>query len=214
MLRLDKKTSLLILLVILCIAGFLRLYALDTIPPALYPDEAINGNDAFTNPGKVFYPENNGREGLYMNLIAVSFKVLNPSPFSLRLVSAIIGILTVLGLYLLTKELFQDSKFSSAKNGQKIQNSSKIALLASFFLATSFWHINFSRIGFRGILLPFILVFSFYFIFQGLKKKNVFSIIASGIFFGLGFYTYSSFRLAFLILPFIVFPYWFFYRLE
>jgi 4-amino-4-deoxy-L-arabinose transferase-like glycosyltransferase len=214
MLKLDKKTSFLVLLIILFIAGFLRLYALDTVPPGLYPDEAMNANDAFTNPGKVFYPENGGREGLYMNLAAMSFKIFNPSPFSLRLVSAIIGILTVFGLYLLTKELFQNSKFLPAQNGQKIQNSTKVALLASFLLAISFWHINFSRIGFRGILLPFILVFSFYFFFQGLKKKNIFSIVISGLFFGLGFYTYSSFRLAFLILPFIIIPYWFFYRKE
>jgi hypothetical protein len=47
-----------------------------------------------------------------------------------------------------------------------------------------------------------------------LRKKNIFHIIVSGIFFGLGFYTYSSFRLAFLILPFIVIPYFFLYKKE
>ena len=106
MIKLDKKICFLILLVILFIAGFLRLYALDSSPPGIQPDEAMNANDAFTSPGKVFYPENGGREGLYMNLTALSFRIFGPSPFSLRLVSALIGILTVLGLYFLTKELF------------------------------------------------------------------------------------------------------------
>ena len=204
--KINKKVIIL-LGIILVIAGFLRLYALDTTPPGLYPDEAMNANDALTNPGKVFYPENNGREGLYMNLVNLSFKIFGPSPFSLRFVSAIIGIFTILGLYLLSKELFQNLKF-------KTENSNLLALLASFFLAISFWHINFSRIGFRRAFLPFVLVFCFYFFFQGLRKKNMFQIIISGIFFGLGFYTYSSFRLAFLILPFIVIPYFFLFKKE
>ncbi len=204
--KLDKKVIFL-LLGILLIGGFLRIYSLNTTPPGLYPDEAMNANDALTNPGKVFYPENNGREGLYMNLVALDFKIFGASPFSLRITSAFIGILTILGLYFLTKELFTNLKFS-------VQNSKKLALISSFFLSISFWHINFSRIGFRGILLPFVLVFSFYYFFLGLRKHNRASIIASAIFFGLGFYTYSSFRLAFLILPFIVIPYWFVYKKE
>ncbi|MEA3453079.1 MAG: glycosyltransferase family 39 protein [Patescibacteria group bacterium] len=203
----TNKKTIIFLGIILLLAGFLRLYALDSTPPGLYPDEAMNANDAFTNPGKAFYPENNGREGLYMNLVNLSFKAFDPSPFSLRLVSALAGILTVLGLYLLSRELYQTLKF-------KIEKSNLLALLASFFLAISFWHIIFSRIGFRGAFLPLILVFSFYFFFKGLRKKNIFSLIVSGIFFGLGFYTYSSFRLAFLILPFIVVPYFFVFKKE
>jgi predicted membrane-bound mannosyltransferase len=119
----TNKKIIILLGIILVIAGFLRLYALDTTPPGLYPDEAMNANDAFTNPGKAFYPENNGREGLYMNLVNLSFKAFGPSPFSLRLVSAVIGIFTVLGLYLLSKELFQNLKL-------KTQNSN---LLGKFF---------------------------------------------------------------------------------
>jgi len=204
----KTNTKIIIFLgIILVIASFLRLYALDSTPPGLYPDEAMNANDAITNPGKAFYLENNGREGLYMNLVNLSFKAFGPSPFSLRLVSAIVGILAVLGLYLLSKELFKNLKF-------KTENSNLLALLASFFLAISFWHIIFSRIGFRGAFLPFVLVFCFYFFFYGLRKKNIFHIIISGIFFGLGFYTYSSFRLAFLILPFIVIPYFFIFKKE
>ena len=204
--KLDKKTIIL-LAVILLIGGFLRTYSLNTTPPGLYPDEAMNANDAFTNPGKVFYPENNGREGLYMNLVALDFKIFGVSPFSLRITSAFIGILTILGLYLLTKELFKNLKFKAGV-------SKNLALFASFLLSISFWHINFSRIGFRGILLPFILVFCFYFFFNGLKKKNTFYIVVSGIFFGLGFYTYSSFRLALLIFPFIIIPYFFLFKKE
>jgi len=203
--KLESKT-ILVFLLILAIASFFRLWQLSSIPPGLYPDVAINGNEAIdslkSGNFKVFYPENNGREGLFIWLIALSYSIFGVSIWSIKIVAAIVGILTVLGLYLLTKEFFD-------KN---------VALLSSFFLAVSFWHTNFSRIGFRAILLPFILVFSFYFLLKflnHLKFKNQFQkrlyglVVLAGIFFGLGFYTYTSFRMAVLILPFVFLPYWF-----
>ena len=183
----TKKTQFCLLFVILLIASFFRFWQLKSIPPGLYPDEAINGNEAYLFPGKVFYPENGGREGLFINLVSLSFKIFGPSAFSIRFVSAFFGVLTVLGLYLLSKEIFYH--FSEEKR-------EIVSLLASFFLATSFWHTNFSRIGFRGILLPFVLVFWLYFLLLGYRKQKGWPIILSGIFFGLGFYTYSPFRLA------------------
>ena len=36
----------LIILLILVVAVFFRLYRIDSAPPGLYPDEAINGNQA------------------------------------------------------------------------------------------------------------------------------------------------------------------------
>jgi len=201
---LKKYQSVLFLLIILGLACFFRLWQLDSIPPGLYPDEAINGNDAWQSLQRghfeVFYPENNGREGLFIWLIAFSFKLFGPSVWSLRLVSAIFGILTVWGLYLLTKELFN----SSTNRHFKTSFSKKIALLAAFFLSVSFWHVNFSRIGFRAILVPFLICFSFYFLFRAFRRNNALDYIWAGIFFGLGFYTYIAFRVAVLILGVVI----------
>jgi len=188
----KKHRIIILLLLILFLAVFLRVWQIDSIPPGLYPDEAMNGNDALTTlktgQFKIFYPENNGREGLFIWLIALSFKIIYSSVWTLRLVSAVFGILTVLGLYLMAKELFN-------KN---------IALLSSFFLSISFWHINFSRIGFRAILVPFLMCFSFYFLFRAFRKNTIFDYICAGIFFGLGFYTYIAFRMAVLILGIVI----------
>jgi 4-amino-4-deoxy-L-arabinose transferase-like glycosyltransferase len=217
-----SKKTLFFLLIILVIAVFFRLWKLNEIPPGLYPDVAINGNEALeslkTGNFKLFYPENNGREGLMMWLIALSFSIFGISIWSIKIVAAIIGILTVLGIYLLTKELFNRST-SQPANQQTI-----IAFLSSFLLATSFWHTNFSRIGFRAILLPFILVFSFYFLLRGFRttllrqgfggQGKIRDFIISGIFFGFGFYTYISFRFAVLMLPFVLIPYWLIYKRE
>jgi len=191
------------LVFILLLASFLRLWKLDSIPPGLYPDEAINGNEAVFSPGKIFYRENNGREGLFINLVSLSFKIFGISVSSLRLVSAICGILTVLGLYLLIKELF--SGLSSKVYGLEHK---KIALLASFFLATSFWHVNFSRIAFRAILVPFTLVFAFYFLFRGFRQKKILDFIVSGAVLGLGFYTYISYRFVVVLVALIFLYQW------
>jgi 4-amino-4-deoxy-L-arabinose transferase-like glycosyltransferase len=197
------------LLIILAIAAFFRLWQLNSIPPGLYPDVAMNGNDALgslkTGNFKLFYPENNGREGLMIWLIAFSFSIFGVSIWSIKIAAALIGILTVLGLYLLTKELL------TLATSDKRQATS-IALLSSFFLAISFWHVNFSRIGFRAILVPFCLVFLFYFLFQGFRTKKVSNFIFSGLFFGLGFYTYIAFRLAVPLVLLILIPWWLIYK--
>lgn len=233
----NNKRVILILLLILAVTVFFRFWRLTEIPPGLYPDVAMNGNDALqalkTGHFKVFYPANNGREGLFMNLIALSFWLFGVSIWTIKIVPAIIGTLTVLGLYFLTKELFKYGKqklFGQPNTDIQGQNKTyqvSIALLASFFIAVSFWHVNFSRLGFRAIMTPFCLVWAFYFLFKGLsaarldeslnntqsnslKHTYIINWLLAGLFFGLGFHTYISFRIA----PIILLPVLFFEILQ
>ncbi len=198
----SKSRAIIFLTLVLIIAGGLRLYHLDRLPPGLYPDEAMNGNNATeaisTGDYKIFYPENNGREGLFINIQAAFIQLLGGGkPWVLRLPSALIGILTVLGMYFLGRELF----------------SKRVGLLASFFLATSFWHINFSRIGFRAIMAPLLLVWAIYFFLHAIRRhsdqKNfpaLFYAGLAGLIYGLGFYSYIAYRATPLIfLAFIPF---------
>ncbi|MDE2079675.1 MAG: glycosyltransferase family 39 protein [Patescibacteria group bacterium] len=224
-----------LLSLVLIIAAFLRFYHFTLLPPGLYPDEAMDGNNAVealhTGDLKVYYPENNGREGLFMNMQALLMRatgVMN-EPWILRLPSAIFGLLTVLGIYFLAAELF----------------SPAVGLFSSFLVATSFWHIMFSRIGFRAILAPFFLTWALYLFLSSLKhaveneegshkKSGVLnsksetisksqsvnpkrvsclefraSCLAAlgGLLYGLGFYTYISYRVSpllfLLFIPFL-----------
>lgn len=189
-----------IVIAVLLVASFFRFYQLDKYPPGLYPDEAMNGSNALvanaTGDYKIFYPENTGREGLFINIQALSIKWFGLHPWALRGVSAVFGILTVLGLYLLARELF----------------SWPVGAVASFLLAISFWHVNFSRIGFRAIMLPFVLVFAFYFLWRGLKQFNWWYFFGAGIFGGIGFYTYTAYRIAPLIAILVFINYWMFLK--
>ena len=218
----NRKKFLLIILIVV-LAAFLRLYNLPAAPPGLYPDEAMNGNNALeaiqTDNYKIFYPENNGREGLFINIQAFFLKIfmnssIHPEPWMLRITSAFFGILTVLGIYFLTKELFANSI-----------HKSEIALLAAFFMATSFWHINFSRIGFRAIMAPFFLTWALYFLIAAFNKiinsptrlneaknqnlKTIILTVFGGILYGLGFYSYIAYRATPLLILIIFLLFWF-----
>lgn len=215
----------------MALGAFLRFYRITEIPLGLYPDEAMNGNNALealhapapAGGFKVFYPENNGREGLFINLQAISVAAFGPTPWALRIVSTVIGTLTILGIYLVAKELFSvknhnvqapmtnkapnpnDQKSSLFGNWDLDIGHSRgeiIALFSSFFLATSYWHLNFSRIGFRAIMLPLFAVFGMYFLLRGLRTRKALDLIFAGIFTGLGVHTYIAFR--FMVFVFAV----------
>jgi 4-amino-4-deoxy-L-arabinose transferase-like glycosyltransferase len=170
---------------VFAIAVLSRTYHLTSLPPGIYPDEAVNGTDAInaneTGHYRLFYPNNYGREGLFMNLIALGFKVFGVSVITLKMWSVFFGVLTVAGMMLLARELF---------------GTHRAGLVAGFLYATSFWAINFNRISFRANMLPFTLVFTFYFLFKGIREKKLRDYILAGAFFGFGMHGYIAFRIA------------------
>lgn len=185
----NKKLIYSLLFAILIAAFALRVTNIKNIPSGIYPDEAQNGVDAqeaiATGDYKLFYEPNYGREGLFINLQALSIKTFGPTEFALKLWSIIFGTLTVLGVFLLAKELFK---------------SATAGLVGAYLIAFSYWAINFSRIGFRAIMVPFLLSFAFYFIFKGLRTKKLHDFIFAGLIYGLGIHTYIAFRVSPLVL--------------
>ncbi len=251
----PKKYPILILILIICVAAFFRLYKIDSVPPGLYPDEAMNGNNALealygpkeAGGFRVFYQDNNGREGLFINIQAMSVKIFGNEPWALRIISALFGIFTALGMYFLTKEIFYSKiNYKQEKNKSNISknenvalgpiysdatlpdnqykhnnpfknvNAEIIAILSSFFLAVSFWHINFSRIGFRAIMAPFFLIWGLYFLFKAFRqieelkppKLYIQNSIFSGLVYGLGFYSYIAYRITPVIILAIFILHW------
>lgn len=77
--------------------------------------------------------------------------------------------------------------------------SAPVGLLAAFFLATSFWHLIFSRIAFRAIAAPLFLVWAIYLLLIGLRRRNVVCMILAGLIYGLGFYTYPAYRITLVL---------------
>jgi len=122
-------------------------------------------------------------KGFYINVAAVSIGLFGNQAWALRLPAVIFGILTVWGLYLLVAELA----------------TVEVALMTAFLLATSFWHINFSRMALRAIAAPCFLTWSLYLLRIGRKRasagrRSVRIALMAGACYGLGFYTYVAYR--------------------
>jgi len=206
------------LLVILTLAAVFRFTLISDIPPGLYPDEAMNGNNILeamrTSDFKIFYPENNGREGLFINIQAMSVYFFGRNAWALRIVSSFVGTFTVLGLYLVTKELLSgvkkaippvdDPKRKRMHPNLNLYDPGIVAIFASFFLSTSYWHINFSRMGFRAIMLPLVCTFGFYWLLKAIRTGKISSTVLAGVFLGLGFYTYIAYRITPVIIGFVI----------
>ena len=191
--------------VVLLVAIFLRLYSLDTVPRGFSYDEVWNGLDALRildGERPIFLTENSGREALFIYLQALSIAFLGQTGLGLRVVSAIMGILTVVAAYMLVRRMF----------------SARVALLTCGWLSVSFWHVIFSRVGLRGISLPLFLAVGFYCLWRGLEGVSAQATASSGsitttnrprpiiwfalggIVIGLSLYTYVTARFA----PFVI----------
>jgi hypothetical protein len=74
-----------------------------------------------------------------------------------------------------------------------------LALLASFFMAVSTWHVVLSRTAFRANLIPLFTSFTFYFLLltyeAETKTKRYFWAAVTGATFALGFYSYIAYRI-------------------
>ncbi len=182
--RLSLTSELVLLIIIVSIAALLRLWQLADIPPALYRDEARNALNGLAliqgDRYPIYFKSNGGQEPIYMYLQAASHYLFKPGALAARIPSAVIGLLTIPALYLLARELFADGE------------SRRVGWLAALGLATSFWHMNYSRIGFRGILAPLFTVGLFYFFWRGWRGDGLIYHLWAGVILGASLYTYSS----------------------
>lgn len=196
--HMKRLPAWLLLLFVIVTAFVFRFSNLESAPPGLYPDEAVYANDglnaARTGDFKTYYPNNNGREGFYISALGIVLNLFGAHIWVIRAFVGAIGVGAVIAIWFLAKQLFQNER---------------IALWSAFFAATGFWVVNFSRIGFRATLVPFLVAISFAFLWRGLKHSRISDFILAGLFFGLGFHTYIAFRFApFILIALLLFYWW------
>lgn len=177
----DSKK--IILFFIFLLALVLRFFQLGKAPLAMNRDEPAIGYNAYSilktgrdEWGKRFplsfksFGDYKSPLYIYLTVFPVAFFDLNE--FSVRFISALSGSLTVLVIYLLTKELF-------VKNS----NSNYLPITASLLLAISPWHIFFSRFSYEANLALFFNALILYFLvknnFQEINLKLLFLILLS-----------------------------------
>jgi hypothetical protein len=193
------------LLAVILLAAVLRLWQLPLLPPGLWFDEAINGVDArmvLSGAGlPLYFTANNGREPLFIYLQALSVAIFGPNPYSLRLVSAFVGILTIPALYFCGTTLLRSSGIGSPEDGDEAELAgSGAALVAAAVLAISYWHLSLSRLGLRVVMLPLVSSLAIAWFWRGWKRNAYRDFALSGAWFGISLYTYTAARFL-LVVP-------------
>lgn len=180
-----------IALMILLLAAFaVRAVGLDTSPPALNSDELLKafdgasvyhtGKDHHGEPWPLFFRQS----GEYSPPIYIYFAGMLSAPFGIapytvRLPSAIFGMLSVLLAYLLARRC-QGEWFG---------------LLAAFLVAVSPWNLHFSRIGWEAITLPTLQLAALWLFLRWRDSRQTGDLLLSAFLFGLTPYAYPTARL-------------------
>lgn len=183
------------------LAAVLRFSLLDKYPPGVTGDEIQQGYSAYSillsgkdEWGDVLplFPVSFGdyRPPLYIYLSVPFIAIFDLNIFATRFASALFGTLSVLLMYFLSARLFsgkpvQDKRMASS--GQKI------ALLASFILAISSWHVFFSRAAWESNVGVFFFLLAVYLFLKGLENSKWF--VLSAVSFGLTIFSYYSYKL-------------------
>ena len=176
---------------ILSIGISVRLVKFGSIPPGLNQDEAALGYDSFSvlhhgidrngfhNP-VVFVSWGSGSPALPGYLALPFYLLFGLSTPALRAVNLLAGILSLIAFYALVR-----------MTGDKT-----LALIATFLLAISPWHIMISRWGLDSNLLPALFLLGVLFLCRG--WNGGWSLILAGVFFGLTLWAYGT---AYVVTP-------------
>jgi len=193
----------LLLVLVLLLAGLLRFWRLDKVPPGWRDDELINSlvisQHVLDGDLAVYYADASGHEALYHVLNAVMLGIFGPGVPGIRWLSAVLGAASVFWTFLVGRRLYDPLT----------------GLVASAALAVSFWSLMYSRVGIRHILLPVLALITFFFFFRALgigdktmrsRQAHRLDSLLAGFFMGLSFYSYFSSRgLPLILLAFLVY---------
>jgi hypothetical protein len=174
------KTELILFGLIFLLAAAERFYKLGQLPRVIDGDEGLIGmfaqssiSNTLVNPFALW--ENIG--ALYLQAINLAFLLFGTSAFSLRLLPAIAGTLSVLTTYLLARQIA----------------GKRVALLSVVLLAISHTHIHFSRTVavsyIQGTWLGPLELFLF---LSGLEKRSYLRTALAGILLAVHFSIYLS----------------------
>ena len=191
-----------LLVFILIIAVFLRIWRIDSVPVSLFGDELDVGYHAYSilKTGKdysgnfaLFYVKSlaDKKAPLYSYLIVPSVAIFGITPNGVRLPAAFFGVLGVLFFYLVIKLL---------------TNNKNIALLSALLMCFSPWHIHYSRWGFEGTLMVWLYLVGFYSLLKSFSNNKW--LLLSSLAFSLTTFAYHAAKIFLPITLFIILIIW------
>ena len=194
--RRNKILWNLLIIAVFGITIFYRLYRTQSVPAEPFSDHAEKILDVFDisrGDYSVYFPRNTGREAIqiYWTLLVANVFGTGLSYLSLKLGTALLGILTLPYIYLLGKEY----------------GNERVGLFALFLFGIAYWPNVISRVGLRFPLYPLFVAPTLLYLTRGLRTRNRNDFILCGIFLGLGLHGYSPFRIMpiLVVIAFIVY---------
>jgi hypothetical protein len=173
------------LLVIVCfgLSIFFRFYLLNTVPPEMVSDHAeklLDVVDVLNGKFSIFFSRNTGREALQFYMAAATHKLLGTgvSHLTLKIGTALAGILTLPFIYLLGKEV----------------GGKRVGLAAMILAGIAYWPNVISRVGLRFPLYPLFVAPAFYYLARGIRTRNRNDFLLCGFVVGIGLHGYSPAR--------------------
>lgn len=191
------RLKVILVLITLC-AAVIRLYQLGQAPSGIYVDEASIGYNAWSilhygvDEHAEKFPITFQAFGEYKLPVYIYGSIplialFGLSEFSVRLLSALAGIASVVGIYLLT------SSITNREHG----SGKLVGLIAAFLFAFSPWSIHFSRGGFEAnVALALVIYAAYYFIiFVRSKNPHAAHLVCAVLLFTIALYTYNATRI-------------------
>lgn len=180
--------SVAIVLTILLVT-FFRLNQLATTPGELISDQAeriLAVLDIESGRHPVFSSRNNGSEVLpyYWTELLIRITGQNLSPQAMKIAAAVAGLITLIFVFHLGRELFDR----------------RVGMAAAFFCGIAYWPNVLARSYLGGIFVPLFISALLYFLIRGLKEFDNRLFILAGIALGAGLMSYR----VFLVVPFVV----------
>ena len=179
------KSNWSIYLMILFVGAMLRFHALPEVTPGVHYDEAANGvlisDIAFREYRPIFITSYTGKEVLFFYWAGAITRLVGSSLFTMRLSSALIGMLTIAATIWLARELFPRRR--------------GVAMWTALFLATHFVHLLFSHLGFRAVTQPLLQSLSLAGLLMAIRTRKIRHALLAGCVLGLAAYTYLAIRL-------------------
>ena len=186
-----------LLILILLVAVFFRLYRLESVPPGLTHDEAGHGHDAVAilrGARPMYETVGYGREPLYDYVLAGLMALGGATDHVLRFSPVPLGLITLMATFAWARLAFDVPT----------------ALAAVALQAASFWSLATGRQALRSGLLPSLFTIAVYLYWRlvykegGLSKKNLVSWLEIGLFalaIGATLYTYIPARVLWVVFP-------------
>jgi hypothetical protein len=187
--NISLNRSALLVLAVFGLALFFRIYRLSEVPSQMVSDHAeklLDVGDVLNGKTAIFFQRNTGREffQFYLTAAIVLLFKTGLTFLSLKIGTVLAGLVTLVYIYLLGKEI----------------GGNRVGLLALAFAGIAYWPNVISRFGLRFPLYPLFYAPALYYLIWGLRTRNRNGFILSGLMLGLGLHGYSPFRIA----PFVI----------